>query len=81
MRNPVLEQITLKALSIHDRPLHFWALANSVAVGVDDPELTRDEFIRTLQMLEEKKLIKSEKDALDYTVWSITALGKSALYI
>lgn len=79
MRNPLLEQVTLRALRGRTTAAPFWTIADSVSLELQQPELTTDEFLRTLQLLEERKLISKEKDLLGYSRWSITDLGKTAI--
>lgn len=78
MRNPILEHVILKILFRQSEPVHFWAFSNSVSFEMDDAELTTEEFRDALRIVEDRGLIKREKDLLGYTVWSITKLGKEA---
>lgn len=79
MKNPALNNAILKILARVDCGLKETTLANEVALAMDRPALTTDEFYDALIYLEEKALVDKWTNLFGDTVWGITATGRDAL--
>ena len=79
MRNTLLEHTILKVLGNTPRAILLSTLAAEVDIRIDHHELTYNDLRDTLQRLFFLGLVTQTKDVLDYSRWSITDKGQSAL--
>ena len=79
MKNVSLNVTILKILARIDTGLKEKTLQNEVEIAMDRPDLTTDEFLDALVVLEDRGLVDNWKTLIDDKVWGITAAGRDAL--
>ena len=79
MRNPLLEVTMLKILRDRAGGLSFYRLATDAARAVDQPYLTRDEILDTLNRLIDLKLVEVHRRILRSDSFALTDRGRQAL--
>lgn len=78
MRNQLLEYTILRTLSPSES-ITQTALAYEIDILCSHHEITYEFFLETLARLKSLGLVNSNKDLLNYTRWSITENGRTAL--
>ena len=79
LRNPELEKQILSSLALWPRPVDFLLLADEMVETVKQPELTRAELVRTLELMRLAGWIAVGKDEFDRRIYDVTKDGVALL--